>query len=66
MRANWSGMPEQLPSVITALLDELDRPPREKGLALDRGVLKPCSPARSARNRIGRGRELREAIQKVA
>ena len=66
MRANWSGMPEQLPSVIAALLDELDKTAREKGLALDRGVLKAMLASSLRSHRIGRGRELREAIQKVA
>src|SRR5262249_22710340 len=66
MRANWSGMPEQLPSVITALLDELDHTAKAKGLVLDRGVLKAMLASSLRSHRIGKGRELGEAMQKVA
>src|SRR5262249_18333510 len=40
MRANWSGNPDQLPAVITALLNDLERSAREKNLPLQRDLLK--------------------------
>ena len=66
MRANWSGIPDQLPAVLTALLDELERRAREKGLPLDRAALKAMLAASLRSHRIGRGRERHEAFKQVA
>jgi hypothetical protein len=66
MRANWSGFAEQLPSVIIALLDQLERDARAKGLTLDRDVLKPMLASSLRAHKIGRGRELSEALKLVA
>lgn len=66
MRANYSGMPEQLPSVITALLDELERTAREQNLPLDRAALKPMLASSLRMHGIGKARERDEAFARVA
>jgi len=66
MRANYSGMPEQLPSVITALLDELERTAKEQNLPLDRAMLKPMLASSLRMHGIGKPRERDEAFLRVA
>jgi hypothetical protein len=66
MRANYSGVPEQLPSVITALLDELERTAKEQNLPLDREKLKPMLASSLRRHGIGKARERDEAFARVA
>jgi hypothetical protein len=66
MRANWSGMPDQLPAVLTALLDELERAAKEKNLPLERDVLKTMLAASLRSHRIGKGSERNEAFTRVA
>jgi len=66
MRANYSGMPEQLPSVITALLDELERTAKEQNVPLDRAGIKPMLASALDMYRIGNRRERGEAMLKVA
>jgi hypothetical protein len=66
MRANWSGIPDQLPAVLTALLDELERSAREKGLPLDRQILKALLASSLRSHRIGKGSERNEAFKRVA
>jgi hypothetical protein len=66
MRANYSGVPEQLPSVITALLDELERTAKEQDLPLDRDKLKPMLASSLRMHGIGKTRERDEAFARVA
>jgi hypothetical protein len=66
MRANWSGMPEQLPSVLSALLDELERGAKAKNLPLDRDVLKTMLASSLRSHRIGKDSERNEAFKRVA
>jgi hypothetical protein len=66
MRANYSGVPEQLPSVITALLDELERTAKEQNLPLDREKLKPMLASSLRMHGIGKARERDEAFARVA
>ena len=66
MRANYSGMPEQLPSVITALLDELESTAKAQNLPLDRAALKPMLASSLRMHGIGKARERDEAFQRVA
>ena len=66
MRANWSGMPEQLPSVLSALLDELKRGAKAKNLPLDRDVLKTMLASSLRSHRIGKDSERNEAFKRVA
>jgi len=66
MRANWSGMAEQLPSVINALLDELEKTAKEQNLPLDRAALKPMFISSLRMHGIGKPRERDEAFTRVA
>ena len=66
MRANWSGFAEQLPSVITSLTDELERDAKAKGLTMNREFLKTMVASSLRAHKIGKGRELGEALKKVA
>ena len=66
VRANWSGIPDQLPPVLTTMLDELERAAKAKNLPLDRDVLKVMLAASLRSHRIGTGRERDEALKRVA
>jgi hypothetical protein len=66
MRANWSGMPDQLPSVLTGLLNELESTAKERNLPLDRGMLKAMLASSLRSHRIGKGSERDEAFKQVA
>lgn len=66
VRARWSGSPEQLPAVITGLLDELERDAKAQDLPLDRDVLKAMLATSLRTHRIGQRNELSEAFRKVA
>ena len=65
-RANYSGVPEQLPAVITALLDELERTAKAQNLPLDRAALKPMLASSLRMHGIGKARERDEAFARVA
>lgn len=66
MRANWSGIPDQLPSVLTALLNDLESAAKAKQLPLERDVLKTMLAASLRSHRIGKGSERNEALKRVA
>ena len=66
MRANWSGMPDQLPAVIASLLDELERAAKQQNLPLDRQALKPMLASSLRMHRIAKARERDEAFTRVA
>jgi hypothetical protein len=66
VRANWSGIPDQLPPVLTALLDDLERAAKEKSLPLERDALKAMLAGSLRAHRIGKGSERNEALKRVA
>ena len=66
MQANWSGAPEQLPSVLATLLDTLEADARTQNLPVERHTLKSIIEASLRKHRVGKGREIREALDKVA
>jgi hypothetical protein len=66
MRANWSGVPEQLPAVISALLDELQAAATARALPLERDTLKAMLASSLRSHRIGKGSERNEAFKQVA
>ena len=66
MRSNWSGMPEQLPAVITSLLDELERNAKAENLPLQRDALKAMLASSLRAHKIGKGNERNEAFKQVA
>jgi hypothetical protein len=66
VRGNWSGVHDELPSVLATLLVELERDAQAKGLLLDRETLKMMLITALRAHRIGNGSEVREALDKVA
>jgi len=66
MRASWSGIPDQLPGVLTALLDEMERTARARSLPLERDVLKTMLASSLTVHRIAKGSERNEAFKRVA
>jgi hypothetical protein len=66
MRANWSGVPEQLPPVLSSLLDELQQAAKAENLPLERDALKAMLASSLRVHRIGKGNERDEAFKQVA
>jgi hypothetical protein len=66
MRTNWSGMPDQLPGVLTALLIELERDAIRKGVVIEHGAIKTMLGASLRAHKIGSPHDVREALDKVA
>ena len=66
VRGNWSGIPEQLPAVLGALLGELERDAQAKGLSFDRETLKSMLAGSLRSHRIGGGADVLEALEKVS
>lgn len=66
MRANWSGIPAQLPLVLAALLIELERDAVAKGVLVEHGALKTMLGASLRAHRIGSPHDVHQALDKVA
>lgn len=66
MRANWSGTPDQLPTVVRTLLDEIEVEARAQDLPTDREALKSMLAASLRKHGIGKGGVLGEALKQVA
>lgn len=66
VQSNWSGLPDQLPSVLTSLVDGLERDAKGKGLAADRESLKIMVATSLHSQKIARGKDVRDAMGKVA
>ena len=66
VRANWSGVPQQLPAVLRALLDDLERDAKQRGLHVDRPMLKLLLARSLASHGIGNGTDVRHALDEVA
>lgn len=66
IRANWSGAPEQLPSVLGTLLGELEQDARDRGMTIDRTLLKSILASSVRQHHLTRGRELEQAMKQVA
>jgi hypothetical protein len=65
VRTNWSGVPSDLPGVLGHLLDDLERDVKERGLPLNRSVLKQLIERSLHSLDIGRA-EVREALKQIA
>jgi hypothetical protein len=65
VRSNWSGVPSDLPGVLGHLLDDLERDAKDRGLPLNRAVLKQMIQTSLHSIDIGRA-EVREALKQVA
>jgi len=66
VRANWSGIPEQLPAVLRTLLDDLEREARSRHVHVDRPMLKLLLARSLAQHGIGNGTDVRHALEEVA
>jgi hypothetical protein len=66
LRTNWSGDPGQLAPVLTSLLSQLEEKARHRGLTVDRDTLKTVLAASVRNHRMVKGRDLGEALEKVA
>ncbi len=66
VQSNWSGIPDQLPGVLTSLLDGLERDAQAKSLPVDRDALKVMLATSLRSHKIGRGNDVRDALERVA
>ena len=66
VRANWSGQPESLPGVLSAVLDDVSATANRMGLALDRDVLKRVVESSLAKHGAAKSDVVREALKQVA
>ena len=66
MRANYSGDPESLPSVLSGLLDRLQSEAQVMKLPLDRDVLRSVLKQLVAGQKLASGSEIARAMKKVA
>lgn len=66
LRTNWSGDPTQLHPVLTSLLGQLEEKARNRGLTVDRDTLKTVLATSVRSHKVVKGRELGEALEKVA
>jgi len=66
IRANWSGAPEQLPSVLESLLAELERDAQSRGMTVDRTLLKSILASSVRQHHLAKGKELEQAMKQVA
>jgi hypothetical protein len=66
VRANWSGIPDDLPAVLEHLLGELATEAKARNLPLDRDLLKQMLAGSLHSHRVGRSSQVRDALAKVA
>ena len=66
VRSNWSGMPDQLPGVLSSLVDQLDREARALGHTFSRELLKTLVATTLRTQRISRPDDVGAALEKVA
>jgi hypothetical protein len=66
VRARWSGIPDQLPGVLSRLVDELEADARQRGVPIERDLLKRLVERSLDSHGIVKGNAAREALRKVA
>jgi hypothetical protein len=66
MRTNYSGRPEQLPEVLPGLLSKVRSRVMEKGMRLERPVLKTVVTRMITMNKLAEQQYVEEAMEKVA
>src|SRR6266513_5809873 len=66
LRANFSGQPEQLMTVLEALLEQLDSDAKSRGLTFDRRTLKALLAGSVRGHHVVKPKELDEALEKLA
>jgi hypothetical protein len=66
LRANYSGDPEQLPGVLTGLLDRLESEARAQNLPFGRDVLRGVIRQLASRPNLASASEITKAMKRVA
>ena len=66
LRANWSGVPDELPRVLSPLLDELERDAQARGVTMDRALLKTLVATSIRYHKLGRDSDVQKALERVA
>lgn len=66
VRSNWSGIPDQLPTVLTSLVDQLEQEAHAQGHRFSRDLLKTVVAETLRQRRVVPGDQVGVAIEKVA
>jgi len=66
VRSNWSGVPDQLPGVLSSLVDQLEGEARAQGHTFSRDLLKTLVATTLRSRRISRPDDVGNALEKVA
>ena len=66
VRSNWSGIPDQLPGVLTSLVDKLEGEARAAGHTFSRELLKTLVSTTLRTKRVSKPDEVEIALAKVA
>jgi len=66
VRSNWSGVPDQLPGVLSSLVDQLEGEARAQGHTFSRDLLKTLVATTLRSRRISRPDDVGIALEKVA
>ena len=66
VRSNWSGIPDQLPGVLSSLVDLLEQEARAQGHRFSRDMLKTIVATTLQQLRVVPGDQVDAAIEKVA
>jgi hypothetical protein len=66
MRANWSGIPDQLPGVLGSLIALLESDAQAKGITVDRDMLKTLVATSLRSHRIAKANDVGNALEHVA
>jgi len=66
VQANWSGMPDQLPGVLSSLLDQLEGEARAQGHTFGRELLKTAVTTALRSKRVVKPDDVGSALDKAA
>jgi hypothetical protein len=66
VRSNWSGIPDQLPGVLTSLVDQLENEAKAQGHKFSRELLKTMVATTLQQRKVVPGDQVGAAIEKVA
>jgi hypothetical protein len=66
LRANWSGDPAQLTSLLTTLLAELEHDAQARGMTINRDLLKSILASSVRQHHVARNKDLEQAMKQVA
>lgn len=66
VQANWSGRPDQLPGVLSSLLDQLEGEARAQGHTFSRELLKTAVTAALRSKRVATPDDVGSALDKAA